>query len=65
MKVDLGKGTPTHLTLRRDNGVIINQGGSHIMLAPDELAALLDGIYEITGLSDPRRSEKTDKIGNK
>jgi hypothetical protein len=32
------------------------------MLAPDELADLLDAIYEITGQCSPR-AEKTNEIG--
>lgn len=34
------------------------------MLAPDELSAVLDAIYTITGQSDPRGSEKTTTNGN-
>lgn len=51
MKVDLGKGAPTYVAPRRDNGVTIHQGGSRIYLGPDELAAVLDAIHTVTQCS--------------
>jgi hypothetical protein len=64
MRVDRGHGSATHVTPRRDNGVIIYQGKSHIMLAPDELADVLDAIHTLTGQSAPKRAEMTSRIGN-
>ncbi|BBX01866.1 hypothetical protein BST36_20800 [Mycolicibacterium moriokaense] len=64
IKINSDQGAPTYVALRRDNGVTIHQGKSHIMLAPDELSAVLDAIYTITGQSDPRGSEKTTTNGN-
>jgi len=63
MKIDLGRGTPTFVALRRDNGVTIHQGASRIMLARDELAAVLAAIDTLTSQCSPR-AEKTVKIGN-
>lgn len=59
MKIDLGRGAPTWVAQRRDNGVTIHQGGSRIHLAPDELAAVLNAIQQLTGQGSPR-AEKTD-----
>ena len=63
MKVDTGRGAPTYLALRRDNGVTIHQGASRIMLAPDELAAVLGAINELTSVK-PARAGKTSRIGH-
>jgi hypothetical protein len=63
MKVDLGRGAPTFVARRHDNGVTIHQGASRIMLAPDELAAVLAAIQELTnGQCSPSRAEKTMKV---
>ena len=51
MKIDRGRGTPTFIARRRDNGVTIHQGASRVILAPDELADLLDAIQSLTGSS--------------
>lgn len=59
MKIDLGQGAPTFVAPRRDNGVTIHQGGSRIHLAPDELAAVLNAIHQLTGQGSPIRAEKT------
>ncbi len=62
MKVDLGKGAPTYVAPRRDNGVTIHQGGSRIYLGPDELAAVLDAIHTITTQCSRSAAEKTVKF---
>jgi hypothetical protein len=63
MKIDKGgRGAPTWVARRRDGGVTIHQGASRIMLAPDELADVLEAIHIMTGQCSPR-AEKTD-IGN-
>jgi hypothetical protein len=61
MKIDLGHGAPTYIALRRDNGVTIHQGASHIMLGPDELAAVLNAIQTMTSQSSPR-AEKRESV---
>ncbi|OBA82674.1 hypothetical protein A9W99_11220 [Mycobacterium sp. 1164966.3] len=61
MKIDKGRGIATYAALRRDNGVTIHQGASRIMLAPDELAELLDAIQAITGQCS-RKAEKAIAI---
>lgn len=63
MKVDTGRGAPTFLARRRDGGVTIHQGASRIMLAPDELADVLDAIHTLTGQCS-REAEKAMEIGN-
>jgi hypothetical protein len=64
MKVDLGHGAPTYVALRRDRGVTIHQGASHVMLAPDELAAVLAAIETLTNQSGPSGAEKTKNAEN-
>ncbi|APE16175.1 hypothetical protein BOH72_14070 [Mycobacterium sp. WY10] len=61
MKVDLGTGTPTFVAPRRhDKGAIIHQGSSRVHLSEDELAAVLDAIFTITGQSSRAAAEKTE-----
>ncbi|TGD85139.1 hypothetical protein BayCH28_22320 [Mycolicibacterium sp. CH28] len=62
MRVDIGRGVPTFIAPRRDGGVTIHQGKSHIMLAPDELAAVLDAIYTLSGQSSRAAAEKTTEV---
>jgi len=63
MKIDKGRGTPTYVARRRDGGVTIHQGGSRVMLAPDELAAVLNAIQELTSQCSPVRAEKAIESG--
>lgn len=62
MKIDKGRGLPTFVAPRKDNGVTIHQGASRIYLAPDELAGVLDAIHTITGQCSPMRAGKTAKV---
>jgi hypothetical protein len=63
MKIDCGHGAPTFVALRRDNGVTLHQGASRIMLAPDELTAVLAAIQDLTnGQCSPSRAGKTMKV---
>jgi hypothetical protein len=55
VRIDMGRGAPTYVTVRTDGGVILNQGRSHIMLGPDELAAVIDAVQS----QRPKRAEKT------
>lgn len=59
MKIDTGRGSPTYVALRRDNGVVIHQGASKIYLAPDELNGVLGAIHKMTGQCSPMRAGKT------
>lgn len=62
MKIDRGRGAPTFIARRRDNGVTIHQGASRVILAPDELADLLDAIYSLTGLCSLRAGKTTTGV---
>lgn len=64
MKINSIHGAPTFVARRRDNGVTIHQGASHIMLGPDELSDLLGAIHTLTGQSGPR-AEKMAKDDRK
>jgi hypothetical protein len=64
VKIDTGRGTPTYVALRRDFGVTLHQGGSRILLAPDELAEVLEAIHELTGQGSPIGAEKTTQVDN-
>jgi hypothetical protein len=48
MKISNGKGTPIWLSPRRDNGITIIQGTSHIMVSGEEVQELIDAIEEMT-----------------
>lgn len=62
MKVDCGRGAPTYVAPRRDNGVTIHQGASRIHLAPDELTAVLDAIRTVTTQGSRAAAEKTQRF---
>jgi hypothetical protein len=62
VKIDRGRGAPTYVARRRDNGVTIHQGGSRIMLAPDELAEVLEAIHTLTSQGSRVAAEKAIEI---
>lgn len=63
MKIDLGRGAPTYVALRNDNGVTLHQGASRIHLAPDELASVLEAINTMTSQGSRPAAEKTTTVG--
>jgi hypothetical protein len=49
VKVDIANGTPIWVSPRRDGGVAVIQGKSHLLLSAKEIPALIDAISKVAG----------------